>query len=113
MSGAHTYDSRLEPPVIKRRHFGKVEVPAVHWLGMTSCIGDGAPLNAAACAADPAPAIITAFASAQTTRRCQSAIGGPIDIGRIDASGRRWLQNKAQMAASPPGGLTGPSLNFG
>jgi hypothetical protein len=99
-SGRHTYEILLEKPVIKSRLFGRIRTPVVHWRGMTSCVADKATLSTADFQHRPAAAILRAFASAQMTQRCKSAIGGPVDIGSIDASGRRWIQNKCEPTLS-------------
>jgi hypothetical protein len=93
---AGAYEARMEGPVVKPRLFGKVRTPGVHWRGMTSCVADKGSLSMAEFRKDPAATILKAFASAQMTQRCKSAIGGPIDIGSIDASGRRWIQKKQE-----------------
>jgi hypothetical protein len=98
-TNTQTYEILLDRPVVKSRFFGKVRTPVVHWKGMTSCITDKSALDAADLEENPAPAILQAFRSAQITRRCKSAIGGQIDIGCIDASGRRWIQTKRQPNA--------------
>jgi|HubBroStandDraft_1064217.scaffolds.fasta_scaffold02267_5 hypothetical protein len=99
-TGTHTYEILLEKPVVKSRLFGRVPTPVVHWRGMTSCVADKGTLNMAEFQKGPAAAILKAFASAQMTRRCKSAIGGPIDIGSIGASGRRWIQSKREPTVS-------------
>ncbi len=101
-TGKRTYEILLERPVVKSRLFGKVRKPVVHWRGMTSCVADKGTLSMAEFHEGPAAAILRAFASAQMTRRCKSAIGGPIDIGSIDASGRRWIQSKREQTLSNP-----------
>jgi hypothetical protein len=95
-TGTRTYEVRLERPVVKLGLFGTVRAPVFHWHGMTSCLADHGTLNPAEFHECPTSTILKAFASAQMTRRCKSAIGGPVDICSIDASGRRWIQRKQQ-----------------
>ena len=99
---AHAYDILMEEPVVKNRLFGRVQTPMVHWRGMTSCVVDKGASSSVEFQKDPAATILRAFASAQLTQRCKSAIGGPIDIGSIDAFGRRWVQKKPEPTKSDP-----------
>ena len=91
---ARSFESRLEPPVIKGTISGAVSRFALHCFGMTSCIGEIPGIDFIHFQQAPANAIVEVFASAQRSKRCRSAIGGPVDIAVINRSGRYWIQSK-------------------
>jgi hypothetical protein len=97
-SGTGSYDSVLHRPIVRLVLHGAVQRPQVHMRGKLSCAQPPAPLLAGEGDAGAMRAIDAIFAGAQRSARCAAAIGGPIDVGVIDGSGRRWLRRKEEIA---------------